>query len=45
MRTRNDVDAELMLLVAVRRSIQHGGDPSIREIDELLDERGTAAGG
>ena len=41
MRTRDDIDAELRLLVAVRRSIrEQDGDPPSRQIDELVDERG-----
>jgi hypothetical protein len=43
------IDSELRLLAAVRRSIrEHGGEPSNRQVDELLDERlahrGRAAG-
>lgn len=35
MRTRDVVDAELTLLVAVRASIcEHGGEPSMCQIDE-----------
>jgi hypothetical protein len=35
MRTRDDVDAELRLLVAVRASIcEQGGEPSMCQIDE-----------
>ena len=47
MRDRETIDSELRLLSAVRRSIrEHGGEPSIRQVDELLDERAyrTAAG-
>jgi hypothetical protein len=34
------IDSELRLLAAVRRSIrEHGGEPSSRQVDELLDER------
>jgi len=34
------IDAELRLLATVRQSIrEHGGEPSIRQVDELLDER------
>jgi hypothetical protein len=40
MRDRETIDAELRLLAAVRWSIrEHGGEPSSRQIDELLDER------
>ncbi|MBS4727038.1 DUF732 domain-containing protein [Mycobacterium sp. SM1] len=40
MRDRDTIDAELRRLAALRRSIRaHGGTPSIRQIDELLDER------
>lgn len=40
MRTRDNIDAELRLLVAVRQSIrERGGQPSGCPIDELLDER------
>lgn len=34
------IDSELRLLAAVRRLIrEHGGVPSSRQVDELLDER------
>jgi hypothetical protein len=34
------IDSELRLIAAVRRSIrEHGGEPSSRQVDELLDER------
>lgn len=34
------IDAELRLEAAARRSIrEHGGEPSSRDVDELLDER------
>jgi hypothetical protein len=34
------IDAELRLQAAMRRSIrEHGGEPSSRQLDELLDER------
>jgi hypothetical protein len=34
------VDSELRLLTAVRWSIrEHGGEPSSRQVDGLLDER------
>ena len=43
------IDSELRVLAAVRWSIrEHGGEPSSRQVDELLDERlghrGRAAG-
>jgi hypothetical protein len=39
-RDRETIDSELRLLAAVRRSIrEHGGEPSSRQVDELLDER------
>jgi hypothetical protein len=37
------IDSELRLIAAVRRSIrEHGGEPSSRQVDELLDERVSA---
>ena len=40
MRDREPIDSELRLLAGVRRSIrEHGGEPSSRQVDELLDER------
>ena len=40
MRDPDTVDSEPRLLAAVRRSIrEHGGEPSSRQVDELLDER------
>ena len=40
MRDRETIDSELRLLAAGRRSIrEHGGEPSSRQVDELLDER------
>ena len=37
------IDSELRLLAAVRWSIrEHGGEPSSRHVDELLDERLSA---
>jgi hypothetical protein len=40
MRDRETIDSELLLLAAMRRSIhEHGGEPSSRQVDELLDER------
>jgi hypothetical protein len=49
VRERETIDSELRLLAAVRRSIrEHGGQPSSRQVDELLGERlahrGRAAG-
>jgi hypothetical protein len=39
MRDREIIDSELRLLAAVRRSIrEHGGEPSSRQVDELLDD-------
>jgi len=45
VRTRDDIDAELRLLIAVRQSIRDQGDSSGRQIDELLDEWGMTADG
>jgi hypothetical protein len=40
VRDLETIDAELRLLAAVRQSIrEHGGVPSSRQVDELLDER------
>jgi hypothetical protein len=40
MRDRETIDSELRSLAAMRRSIrEHGGEPSSRQVDELLDER------
>ncbi|HME79457.1 MAG TPA: hypothetical protein VKI00_28475 [Mycobacterium sp.] len=40
MRDLETIDSELRLLTAVRWSIrEHGGEPSSRQVDELLDER------
>jgi hypothetical protein len=40
MRDPDTIDSELRLLAAVRWSIrEHGGEPSSRRVDELLDER------
>jgi hypothetical protein len=45
VRDLDTIDAELRLLAAVRRSIrEHGGEPSSRQVDELLDERLTHRG-
>jgi hypothetical protein len=39
-RDRETIDSELRRLAAVRWSIrEHGGEPSSRQVDELLDER------
>jgi hypothetical protein len=40
VRDLETIDAELRLEAAARRSIrEHGGEPSSRDVDELLDER------
>jgi hypothetical protein len=40
MRDLDTADSELRLLAAVRRSIRiHGGEPSSRQVDQLLGER------
>ena len=40
VRDLNTIDSELRLLAAVRWSIrEHRGEPSSRQVDELLDER------
>ena len=40
MRNLDAIDSELRLLASVHRSIrEHGGEPSSRQVDELLDER------
>jgi hypothetical protein len=40
VRDRETIDSELRLLAAVRRSMrEHGGEPSSRQVDKLLDER------
>jgi hypothetical protein len=45
MRDLDTVDFELRLLAAVRRSVrEHGGQPSSRHVDELLDERNKLTG-
>ena len=45
MRAIGTIDSELRLLAAVRWSIrEHGGEPSSRQVDELLDERLTHRG-
>jgi hypothetical protein len=39
------IDSELRLLAAIHRSIrEHGGEPSNRQVDEMLDERGELTG-
>jgi hypothetical protein len=39
-RDLDTIDSELRLLAAVRWSIrEHGGEPSTRLVDDLLDER------
>jgi hypothetical protein len=44
MRDRDTIDAELLLLAAVRWSIRElGGQPGSRQIAELLDERVESA--
>jgi hypothetical protein len=45
MRDLDTVDFELRLIAAMRRSIrEHGGEPSSRHLDELLDERNELTG-
>jgi hypothetical protein len=45
VRTRDEIDDELRLLAALRRSIrEQRGEPSSRQVDELLDERGLSSG-
>jgi hypothetical protein len=45
MRNLETIESELRLLAAVRWSIrEHGGEPSSRQGDELLDERNELAG-
>jgi hypothetical protein len=45
MRDLDTIDSELRLLAAVRWSIrEHGGEPSSRQVDELLDERAELTG-
>jgi hypothetical protein len=40
VRDLDTIDSELRFHSAMRRSIRaHGGEPSSRQIDELLDER------
>jgi hypothetical protein len=46
VRTRHDIEAEPRLLAAVRPSIRdQAGEPSSRQVDELLAERGMASDG
>jgi hypothetical protein len=46
MRNLDTIAAELWLIAAERRSIrEHGGEPSSRQVDELLDERAEASTG
>jgi hypothetical protein len=43
MRDTDIIDSELRLLATVRRTIcEHVGEPSSRQVDELLDERFSA---
>jgi hypothetical protein len=45
MRDLDTIDSELRLLAAVRWPIrEHGGEPSSRHVDELLDERNQLIG-
>jgi hypothetical protein len=45
LRDPETIDSELRLLAAVRRSIrEHGGEPSSRQVDALLDERRELTG-
>jgi hypothetical protein len=45
MRDLDTIDSELRLLAPVRWSIrEHGGEPSSRHVDELLDERNELTG-
>ena len=40
IRDLDTIDSELRLIAALRWSIrEHGGEPSGRQVDELLDER------
>jgi hypothetical protein len=44
MRDLDTIDSELRLLAAVRWSIrEHGGEPSSRQVDELLDPLSMSA--
>jgi hypothetical protein len=45
MRDLETIDSELPLLAAVRRVCrEQGGEPSSRQVDELLDERNKLTG-
>jgi hypothetical protein len=45
LRDLDTIDSELRLLAAVRwASREHGGEPSSRQVDELLDERNELTG-
>jgi hypothetical protein len=45
MRDLETIDAELRFLAAVRWDIrEHGGEPSSRQLDKLLDERAELTG-
>ena len=45
MRDLDTIDFELRLVAAMRRCIrEHGGEPSSRHVDELLDERNELTG-
>jgi hypothetical protein len=45
MRDLDTVESELRLIAAVRRCIrEHGGEPSNRHVDEVLDERNQLIG-
>jgi hypothetical protein len=40
---QDTIESGLRLLAAVRRTIrEHGGEPSSRQVDELLDERAAS---
>ena len=45
MRDRETINSELRLLAAVRRSMrEHAGEPSSRQVYELLGERAEVTG-
>jgi hypothetical protein len=45
MRDIETIDPDLRLIAAVRRSVREdGGEPSSRQVDELLDERLSRGG-